>query len=153
MVQAEPEVRRGYQKSRRYRELMRQRQRGDTERIIRRSDALPAWERELVELHLREGIPLTALARAKGHSVGWLRRRLQAIKRRLRDPKFLAASQRRQALPDPLRRVSTAYYLEQRSLRDCAERLGMTVYAVRQALVSARTILMFTRGAAEEPEA
>ena len=145
MLMAEAEVKtvtRGYRRSRRHREMMRQRLRGEMDVLIRRSDALPEWERVLVELHLREGVSLKVLARSQGHSVAWLRRRLCGIKRRLRDPRFLAASSRAGMLPEGLRRVTKAYYLERRSLRECAAKFGMTVHGVRQALVAARTLLM-----------
>lgn len=141
-TQTTPHTTRGYRRYQRHREAVRQQLRADNDSILRRATALDPQDRELLDHHLARGIPLESLARLHGKTPSSLRRRIVYLKRRLMDPTFLAASRCSAALPEPLRATVRAYYIERRSMRECADRLHMTIHAVRQTLTTARAMLL-----------
>jgi len=119
----------------------RQAARSDIDSLLLRASTLPPWDRNLLQQHFSHGIPLSSLARANRRTVAAVRRKIRRLKRRLRDPRFLAATHYASRLPFALRQLTRDYYLHHMPLRQCAGKYQMTLHSVRQALLTANAIL------------
>ncbi|MGD9789757.1 MAG: hypothetical protein AB7Q00_04190 [Phycisphaerales bacterium] len=100
--------------------------------ILERSAALPTHERLLIVAAYRDGMSAVQLALTLKTSASIIRRCLKRLVHRLLSPRYIFVLTQRDLWPSTCRKVATACFIEGRSQRDAAERLGLTLHTVRR---------------------
>ncbi|MEL7473142.1 MAG: hypothetical protein AAGK04_07480 [Planctomycetota bacterium] len=113
-------------------DLRRRRRRELTEALLERSSRLPDEERALIEAVYREGRPVVEIARLRGESPRPLRRRVRRLVERVMSERFGFVARRVAEWTPNRRRVAEACVLHGCSLREAAERLRLSLHAVRR---------------------
>lgn len=135
------------------------RRRDARERLLHLAEHLPERDRWLVEQVYARGVPISALARAAAgdrperlaHHRRRLARRLAGIVRRLRDPLFQLVATEPELLPRHTRAPARHVFLHGRSLRETAERTGLTLHHVRRRIQTVRELAPILRNALTTP--
>ncbi len=105
---------------------------GITATILERSAALPTHERLLIVAAYRDGMSAVQLALTLKTSASIIRRSLKRLVHRLLSPRYTFVLTQRDLWPSTCRKVATACFIEGRSQREAAERLGLTLHTVRR---------------------
>ena len=113
-------------------DLRRKRRRELVERLVERAELVGPPDRALVLAYYRDGQSAADIARLAGEPVRSLRRRLRRVVQRMLSPRFEFVAAHRHTWTPTRRRVAGACVLEGRTLRDTAERLGLSLHCVRR---------------------
>jgi DNA-directed RNA polymerase specialized sigma24 family protein len=137
-------------------DLRRRVARDQRDRLVELAAGLPEPDRVLVELVIREGRPISQIARLQGVEPLRLRRRLKRLLRRLASDEYLFVS--RHVLvtalrgepvshwPATRRRVAQACFMHGLSLRQAATALHLSLHAVRGHRDAVRALVQSIRG-------
>lgn len=122
-------------------DLRRRTTRNAAQLILERAAAanLPADDLALLRAVYRDGLSASHVARllgdpARRHDADprSVRRRVRRLSQRVRSPLFVFVLRHKDLWPDARRRVAEALILRGKSMRDTAEELGLTLYAIRR---------------------
>lgn len=113
-------------------DLRRRARRTLAERIVARSEGLPAQDRTLVRLVYHEGRSVSELAGLMGVSARTLRRRVRRLTTRVLSPRFLFVLSHQGKWSVTRRRVAEACVLGGMSLREAARALDLSFHTVRR---------------------
>lgn len=100
--------------------------------LASRSAVLEPRERALVQAHYIQGIPAERIAWLMGCSPEAARRRLRILTARVSSDRFAFVLARRGAWTPMRRKVSTLCFLQGRTMRAAARRLGTSLHTVRR---------------------
>ena len=93
---------------------------------------LGVGDQMLLQMALRDLLPIREIARVVGCDAGTVSRRLQALHKRLRDPLVMALCDKRCPLPDDYRQIGLDYFLRSRNAREISELRQVSRFHVTQ---------------------
>lgn len=106
--------------------------------LLERARWLLPGDRTVIELVLRHGIPHRRISQLVNLPAGTVTRKLHRLARRLTSPLVVALLNERCPLPDPMHRIGVEHFLQGLSLRQLAERHGISRHEVRLILHNVR---------------
>ncbi len=128
------------------RQEVRYARRREVERMMRLAAFLPEDERTLLQQVYDHGQPASRLAPMLHLSPRQLQRRVVRLVERLGMEEFALLAECPRLLPGPVRRVGKLHFIDGLSLREVAERTGLSLYRVRQLVQTTRnTAAMWSR--------
>jgi len=113
-------------------DLRRRRESALSETVARRAHWLDPDDRELVLAMFRDNRPAKAIAAMVHDDPRHIRRRLRRLARRLLDPRVAYVVAHRNAWSPSRQAVAHMLYIQGRPMRQVSDKLGMTLYSVRQ---------------------
>jgi DNA-directed RNA polymerase specialized sigma24 family protein len=122
-------------------DMRRKQRRAQIARLLDAADHLPSQERLLLIAIYGRGMAVSEAAAMLGTPERQLRRRVRALVRRVCDPSFDAAVGLRPELPRLLREVARLKAIEGLSLRQVAQRLGVSYHTVRKQYDAFRALI------------
>jgi len=121
-------------------DLRRKRTPGLIERVVERAALLPDDDRALLLAVYRDATPARTIAALRGVDPRRIRRRVRALVQRVLSPSFEFVLAHAGEWPRTRKRVAVAIVIEGRSLREAAERLGVTIHTVRRHIEAIRLL-------------
>ncbi len=100
--------------------------------ILHRSEWLGPGDRQLLRSIYADGHPLAQLAPMLRTGERSLRRRVEKLLERLNSRRFAFVAVRHERWPQTRRRVAASMVLQGLSMRETADRMGMSLYGVRR---------------------
>jgi DNA-directed RNA polymerase specialized sigma24 family protein len=116
-------------------DLRRRRRRDLADLLTDRAAWLPEEDRALIHAVYREHLTAREVAFLRGATARRVRRRLRTLIERMLSRRFEVVLRERDGWGVVRRRIATSVVLEGRTLRETAERLGLTLHAVRRQMV------------------
>ena len=115
--------------------------RGRMERLEDRLGLLSGKDKVLMTMYLVNGSSFRQIARLRGVSETSVARRIHQICQRLTEGEYLMCVRNRDKLTQRQMTVARDYFLTGLSMKQIAEKKGMSLYAVRKALVDIRNLI------------
>jgi len=122
-------------------DLRRKRRRAVAEELIERSELLLPEDHALIRAVYSEGRTAVEIARLQGVSARAVRARLRRLIARLASREFVVVARESRGWPPMRRRVASAVILQGRTLREAADELRLSLYAVRRHMEHIRVLL------------
>lgn len=113
--------------------------------LLERAPWLAPGDRTLIELVFREGRTLREIASLLDQPPPAIRRRLRRIATRLLDPLTAYVAAHADTWPPTRRRIAVACVLQGLSMREAAQRLGLSLHTVRRHMAAVRELGAETR--------
>lgn len=124
------------------RQLQRRlRRRADNRALLAAAALLPSPEHWLIDQFYGEGRTYDDIGAELERPPHVVRRRVQRLVRRLRNPCFILARQFARKLPEPLNVLALAHFCHGLTLGQCAARLRLTPHRTRRMSAVARAML------------
>lgn len=109
--------------------------------LLRRADALPTSERELLEAVFARGVTIRTIARATGADDRALRRNIRRLASRLVSDDAARLFRLVRSWPAVPRKIAIACLVRGLTLRAAAGEQGVSLYAARKHVAAARALL------------
>ncbi|MEQ8844347.1 MAG: sigma factor-like helix-turn-helix DNA-binding protein [Phycisphaerales bacterium] len=113
-------------------DMRRKRRRAMVTRVLDAADHLPPDERQLLLAVYGRGMAVSEAAALLGTNERQMRRRVRALVRRVTDPAFEAAVRLGPQLPRQIAQVARLTAVEGLTMRQAAQRLGVSYHCVRK---------------------